>query len=203
MKSISVKRWMAALLALALILPAAALGEDALWGVDVPLEWEDGYEVEAAPAEESVSEVEGYELGLEEAAPSDGTESTTEPSAEPTIEPSLEPGTESTTGPSAEPTIEPSLEPGTEPTATPSPEPGTTAEPTLEPTPTPTPEPPTLAETALKLGVREKYTLTLKDGLSARKVGATFTSSRPKVATVSARTGRITPKKPARCPRLN
>ena len=78
---------MAALLALALILPAAALGEDALWGVDVPLEWEDGYEVEAAPAEESVSEVEGYELGLEEAAPSDGTESTTEPSAEPTIEP--------------------------------------------------------------------------------------------------------------------
>ncbi len=55
--------------------------------------------------------------------------------------------------------------------------------------------PPTLAQETLKLGVKEKATLSLTDGASAKSVGAVFSSSRPKIASVNRTTGAIRARK--------
>ena len=72
-------------------------------------------------------------------------------------------------------------EPTAEPTATPTP----------SPTPSPTPEPAKLSKTKLTLGVKETYTLTFKDGVKAKSVGAKFSSSNKKVVTVDKATGKL------------
>ena len=54
---------------------------------------------------------------------------------------------------------------------------------------------PVMSLSEVTLGVKEKRTLTLSDGLDPRSVGAVFTSSDPKVVKVNASTGVLTGKK--------
>ena len=54
---------------------------------------------------------------------------------------------------------------------------------------------PELEKTTLKLGVKEKYNLELKDGVSPESVGAVFTSSKTSVVKVNKTTGRLVARK--------
>ena len=154
MRRHAVMRWLALLLALAVMIPSAAFAEE-------------------LPIENALAEIETTLAGDIEPEPEGAGEFALINLAEDVGEYGDEQASEEASDEGA----------GAEGEATPE-EPEISEEPE-----TPVPA---LVQTALKLGVKEKFTLTLEGGASAAEAGAVFVSSKPSVASVNKTTGAVT-----------
>lgn len=159
MNKFGIVRWLALWLALALVLPAAALGEEAP---------DDAIVVVEAVAEETAAELAEnaiLEPNGDEAQPEDAGES-----AQPAEEASQE-----------------AVTPTEEEVGAAEPSDAAEAEPVEA-------KPVVLAWNSLKLGLSEKRKLPLEGGVSAKSVGAVFSSSNKRVATVDKTAGWVSGK---------